>query len=1042
MHGVGMDWARLFKDPDAKRAPLPTYAFQRERFWMSAGPGVGDMVAAGQAPADHPLLGAVLALADDRGWVFTGRISLESHPWLADHAVMGTVLLPGTAFLELALHAGRELGCPAISELTLEAPLVLPLHGAVQIQVVVGEPEESGTRSLSIHSRLAGPPGEDGLAAGEWTRHAGGALASGGAVLNGRAGAIGERARALGDGAWPPQDAQAIDLDGLYDALAERGFEYGPVFQGLRAVWRRGEELFAEVALSPRQRDEAAGFGVHPALLDSAFHAGLSTLVSGDHNASDAPGGGARLPFSFNGVELHIAGASSLRVSLSPGEDGAISLLAADEDGGLVAFVDSLAVREISAEQLGSARDVHRDSLFRMDWGEIPLPAPDPSPPPEASSPDSSSPASDAAAEWMALGAVDSSLAGSLRAVGASVAVCADLQALSEILDGGGPLPETVLVDCCPNGIPGAGAASVVATVEGDELGEMALTHRNARQALSLVQSWLADERFSGSRLAFVTNGAVAASADESVPGLALSPLWGLVRSAQSENPERFILVNTDGEDASTIALPAALNTGEPQLAIRQGAVLTPRLARAESADHGRIDGGDLATFDPEDVILVTGGTGGLGVLVARHLVVEHGVGHLVLVSRRGEEAEGAVELREELEALGASVRIAACDVSDRGQLARLLDSISVGGASAARGGARRRRARRRRDRVAHGRAGRSRAGPKVDAAWHLHELTQHLDLSAFVLFSSGGGCARRPRAGQLCGGERVPGRPGGASSRARPRRRLDGMGTVGPGGRHEPAGSRGGSRADGALGDACARLRGGPRAVRRALGAGRGAACSRSPRSSRRCARRPRRGRCRRCSAVWSAPPRGEPAMRAGSLARRLAGMPEAERESVVLELVRAEVASVLGHASAGRDRYAAGLQGARVRLAGGRGAAQPAERGDRPAPARHARVRLSDPRGAGGLPAGRGVGRTGRAWRCPRCLVVALDEPIAIVGMSCRFPGGVRSPEELWELVAAGVDAISEFPTDRGWDLEGLYDPDPDHPGHELCARGRIHL
>ncbi|WP_258036523.1 polyketide synthase dehydratase domain-containing protein, partial [Streptomyces sp. SM10] len=322
---------------------LPTYAFQREHFWLASLPvGSVDGSGLGARAVDHPLLSAEVSLAEGDGLVLTGRLSLQSHGWLVDHVVLGSVLLPGTAFVELVLYAGERVGCGYLEELTLQAPLVMPERGGMSLQLSVGGPSADGRRVVSVHSRSA----ED--ADGEWVRHATGVLSAVGA---GRAVALEE---------WPPRDATAVGVDGFYEELLGLGYGYGPAFQGLRAVWRRGDEVFAEVALPEEISGE--GFGVHPALLDSALHAmGLS-----GGRAEDA--GGTGLPFAWSGVSLHAVGASVLRVRIAPAGSG-VSLVLADAVGGPVASVDSLVLRPVSAEQVQSS-GVLRDALFRVGWVE------------------------------------------------------------------------------------------------------------------------------------------------------------------------------------------------------------------------------------------------------------------------------------------------------------------------------------------------------------------------------------------------------------------------------------------------------------------------------------------------------------------------------------------------------------------------------------------------------------------------------------------------------------------------------------------------
>ena len=291
--------------------------------------------------------------------MFTGLLSRESHPWLADHAVFGAVLLSGATFLELALHAGGEMGCPVVRELVLEAPLVLADGARVRVQVSVGEAGEGGARSVEVHSHTGEDDGEDG-----WVRHASGSLAPGGIDGSGAGGALDERAAELG-GVWPPAGAVAVSIDDLYERLGDVGLEYGPAFQRLRSVWQRGDEVFAEVELSDEQAAQAASYGVHPTLLDSALQASewMSLVVeSGIHGER-----GVRLPCSVSGVRLDALGASRLRVGLALTGEEELSLVAVDDRGGLVVSASSLRMREATAEQLDGV-DRGLESLFCVEW--------------------------------------------------------------------------------------------------------------------------------------------------------------------------------------------------------------------------------------------------------------------------------------------------------------------------------------------------------------------------------------------------------------------------------------------------------------------------------------------------------------------------------------------------------------------------------------------------------------------------------------------------------------------------------------------------
>ncbi|MEU0487381.1 polyketide synthase dehydratase domain-containing protein, partial [Streptosporangium sp. NPDC006013] len=347
VHGVPVSWPAMF--PGARRVELPTYAFQRQWFWPS-GRRAGDAEGLGQVVAGHPLLGAAMGLADTDEALLTGRISLGSHPWLADHVVGGMVIFPGTGFLELVVRAGDEVGCDLVEELTLTAPLVLGADDAVAVQVRVGSVDGMGRREVSVHARPAGADDHDA-----WVRHAIGVLAVGGQA--------GER---FDTAVWPPRGASVIELDGLYERLAGGGLGYGPVFQGLRGAWRGADGVvFAEVGL-PGQVVDAGGFGLHPALLDAALHA----VAFADLEGSE----GVRLPFSWGGVCLHAGGASVLRVRLAWVGGDAVSLSAVDAAGEPVLSARSLVLRPISVDDLSGAdgRALERDALFRLEWAMSP----------------------------------------------------------------------------------------------------------------------------------------------------------------------------------------------------------------------------------------------------------------------------------------------------------------------------------------------------------------------------------------------------------------------------------------------------------------------------------------------------------------------------------------------------------------------------------------------------------------------------------------------------------------------------------------------
>ncbi|KAK1182739.1 type I polyketide synthase [Streptomyces sp. NBS 14/10] len=614
VRGLAVDWASRFDGSGARHIDLPTYPFQRRRYWVDTA-ARSSAAGLGQRTVDHPLLAALVeqpdAAAGAGGAVFTGRISLAEHSWLGDHRIAGTAVLPGTALLELAAHIGNHFGHGRVEELILQAPLAVPDDLGVQVQVRVCDtsPAEPGERlALTVHARNEGQQ--------PWTTCATGVVTPD-VEPPGSAG--------FAPASWPPADAQPVPLDAVYAPLVEAGVVHGPVFRGLRAVWRRGSELFAEVTRPEDLREGPLPFALHPALLDGALH---PTALAHDHSAGPA------LPFCWRGVSLFATGATALRVRLWPDErTGGTALDIVDDRGLPVARVNSLVARRLAGGRL-QQDTVARQSLFRMDWTA----------------------AADRSADDR------------------------------EVLD--------------------------------------VSAERDPRTALTRVLTALQGKAARGAGLVVLTSRAVATADGEDVDP-AQAAVWGLVRSAQREDPGLFVLADTDDPASFQRTVPLR----EPEFAIRSGSFLVPRLARQAA-------GGEPVTVDPDGTVLITGGTGTLGGLLARHLVDRYKVRHLLLLSRQGPDAPGAAALREELAAADCQVDIVACDVGDRTALAAVLAGVDpdhpltgvIHAAAVLDDGVIGSLSAKRLDAVLR---------VKADAARHLHELTRDRPLDLFVLFSS-----------------------------------------------------------------------------------------------------------------------------------------------------------------------------------------------------------------------------------------------------------------------------------------------------------------
>src|SRR5881394_1220477 len=1103
--GAKLDWETFFKGTGAKRVPLPTYPFQRERFWLDSPAGTGDVSAIGLIAADHPLLGAAIEAPNDDGLTLTGRLSLSTHPWLADHVVGGTVLLPGTALLELALRAAEQVGAETVEELTLQAPLVLPEVGGVAIQVSVSAPSEEGQRELSIHSR---PEGEDE----EWTCHATGTLSS----------------EPLPSPepleTWPPQGAEPLQATYLYDVLAEHGLQYGPAFQGLTAAWKDGSQIYAEVSLPEANSQEAERFGIHPALLDSALHA----IALGAEDTGEL-----KLPFAWSGVSLQAEGARELRVCLTPQGDS-VALQIADGSGAPVASVSALAMRTLDPSQLRSTES-RGSGLLGIEWTEVQL-AEQTDAPAEVEtlriesddSLDSAEAARKATEEtlkaiqgWLAdeskadlrlalitegamatsegesPGPAQAAIWGLIRSAqsehpGRFALIDVDgteasQAALASALALGGEEPQLALregvalapraavtkdtedslipppapwrLDALKRGtleslaltpspqeplgptevrvqmqaaglnfrdvlvalglypgdasIGGEGAGVVVEVgskvkdlTPGERVmglidqafGPQATTERD--YLTKLPKSW-SFEQAAAIPIVFATahyglidlaglkaGEKVLIHAGEGGVGMAAIQIaqhigaevfataspskWEVLKEAgldedhiassrDLEFKDKFLEV-TDGKgvdvvlnalagefiDASLALLPSGgrfLEMGKTDIRdakeiakAHQGASYllfdvteaAPKrigeilsevagLFEAGAFDHSPIATWDIRNapqafrhlregqnigkvvltlpraIDPERTVLVTGATGGLGALTARHLVKEHKAEHLLLVSRSGPDAAGAKELQAELKELGAKTTIAACDVSDRKALKALLDQVPTEHPLGA---------------VIHCAGVLADAtvesltaeqveqvfAPKANAAQHLHELTKDQDLSAFVLFSSA--------AGTLGG----PGQANYAAANVfldalAQQRQAEGLAATSIAwGLWQREGMGSG------LGEAdIARMK---RSAMQPIADQQGldffdAAIS-ADRAQALALPLDTAG-LRSAASTGSLPPLlsgliRKPKRRSasgGSLATKLASLPEAEQEAYVLELVRGEVAAVLGHTS-----------------------------------------------------------------------------------------------------------------------------------------------
>ncbi|WP_128882722.1 type I polyketide synthase [Mycobacterium tuberculosis] len=1235
--GVAVNWRGTLDG--AGYVELPTYAFDKRRFWLSAEGSGADVSGLGLGASEHPLLGAVVDLPASGGVVLTGRLSPNVQPWLADHAVSDVVLFPGTGFVDLAIRAGDEVGCSVLDELTLAAPLLLPATGSVAVQVVVDAGRDSNSRGVSIFSRADAQAG--------WLLHAEGILRPGsvepGADLS----------------VWPPAGAVTVDVADGYERLATRGYRYGPAFRGLTAMWARGEEIFAEVRL-PEAAGGVGGFGVHPALLDAVLHA---VVIAGDPDE-------LALPFAWQGVSLHATGASAVRARIAPAGPSAVSVELADGLGLPVLSVASMVARPVTERQLLAAvSGSGPDRLFEVIWSPASA-ATSPGPTPayqifESVAADQDPVAGSYVRSHQALAAVQSWLTDHESGVlvvatrgamalpredvadlaGAAVwglvrsaqtehpgrIVLVDSDAATDdaaiamalatgepqvVLRGGqvytarvrgsraadailvppgdGPWRlglgsagtfENLRLEPVPNAdaplgpgqvrvamraiaanfrdimitlgmfthdalLGGEGAGVVVEVGPGvtefsvgDSVfgffpdGSGTLVAGDVRLLLPMPADWsyaeaaaisavfttayyafihLADVQPGQRVLIHAGTGGVGMAAVQLARHLGLEVFataskgkWDTLRamgfdddhisdSRSLEFEDKFraatggrgfdvVLDSLAGEfvDASLrLVAPGGVFLEMGKTDIRDPGVIAqqypgvryrafdlfepgrPRMHQymlelATLFGDGVLRPLPVTTFDVRrapaalrylsqarhtgkvvmlmpgswaaGTVLITGGTGMAGSAVARHVVARHGVRNLVLVSRRGPDAPGAAELVAELAAAGAQVQVVACDAADRAALAKVIADIPVQHPLSG---------------VIHTAGALDDAvvmsltpdrvdvvlRSKVDAAWHLHELTRDLDVSAFVMFSSMAG---------LVGSS-------GQANYAAANSFLDALAA------HRRAHGLPAISLGWGLWDQASAMTGGLDAADLARLGREGVLALSTAEAlelfdTAMIVDEPFLAPARidltalRAHAVAvppmfsdlaSAPTRRQvddsvaAAKSKSALAHRLHGLPEAEQHAVLLGLVRLHIATVLGNITPeaidpdkafqdlGFDSLTAVEMRNRLKSATGL-SLSPTLIFDYPTPNRLASYIRTE---LAGLP---------QEIKHTPAVRTTSEDPIAIVGMACRYPGGVNSPDDMWDMLIQGRDVLSEFPADRGWDLAGLYNPDPDAAG-----------
>lgn len=690
VNGYDVDWQKVFGAPGAV-VSLPSYRFQRQRYWIEAKRGHADAQSMGLVAGSHPWL-AVKTAMPDGSHVFAGRLSFGDEEWAKGSPIFGTSIAPPASMLEIALAVGGLVPFGFIADLAIKQPIVLVPGRPLRLQVSVGPIDDRGRRAFTIHTQAEAALDEEGF-----VMHAEGELASDGAEPpSPRASAFLE----------PPDGASWIPAEVVYASLAAREAVYDAGARTLVALANVGDVIFGRAKLDAAAAARSAGLEAHPALL-SAIHHAIAFVVAGG-------GDEIIMPVGWSDVRSYADAAGEIRFRARLAERNGVTeatLLVATPDG--VTVLDgTMELAAVSRAELRSADRRVDDHLYRLEL--VPL----------AAAPRSSSGAPHARSAVVIGG--DGRLG---KLLGARTVP--DVEALVASLDAGDRAPARILVDASSR-VPAGESLAVAAGT-------------TAASGLTLLQRVAADARLDTAELVWVTCGAIAAGPDDPVDDLARSTLWGLVRAARIEQPGRSLrLIDFGVEQVERDPLSAALEVAdEPEIAVRQRKVFVPRLGRLPVADPSK-PGAPFA-IDPDGTVLVTGGIGDLGQALTRHLVTAYGVRRLVLATRRGPSAPGAEAATRELLAAGAeSVRVVACDVAKRAEVATLLAAAPAEHpwsavfhlAGVLDDGLIADQTPERFSRV---------LAPKLDGAVHLHELTRELRLDAFVLYSSTSGILGGP---------------------------------------------------------------------------------------------------------------------------------------------------------------------------------------------------------------------------------------------------------------------------------------------------------